>query len=113
MFFIESEKLTKETSFFTSWTYPILKMSVYEDYEYFCNKTRDIFTPKNTSHFWRTIRNMKIKVRETRPKPTQSMQPGASSSHPGHLHVEFPPRKLCRKALETYLSGGKAASGAG
>jgi hypothetical protein len=97
---IESEELTKETSFFTSWTYPILKMSVYEDYEYFCNKTRDIFTPKNTSHFWRTIKNMKIEVIETRRKPTQLtqlMQSEDSSSHPSHLYVEFPPRKLCRK----------------
>jgi hypothetical protein len=113
---IESEKLTKETSFFTSWTDPILKMSVYEDYEYFCDKTRDIFTPKNTSHFWRTIKNMKIKVIETRRKPTQLaqlMQSEDSSSHPSHLYVEFPPRKLCRKALETYLSGGKAVSSAG
>jgi hypothetical protein len=107
---IEAERLISDGGGVRAWTDCISKTKVYEDYENFCNKQRDIFTAKNNAHFWRNIKAINIIVVETRPAPSSLYRVAANSDKQGTLHVEFPDREVCLKALETHLSGDKGAS---
>jgi hypothetical protein len=110
---IEAESLTSGRVVGAAWTDRILKMDVYEDYENFCNNQRDIFTAKNNAYFWRGVKDIGINVVETRPAPSSLPGTMASSDKPGRLHVEFPVRETCLKALKTHLSGGERMAYAG